>query len=59
MNWYQFKLKSGNFIIVFAKDRDAAKKKFTDVWPGNGHKVVEEGSDRNDMPEGAVEELTA
>lgn len=56
MNWYKFKLKSGNFVIVLAKLKEDAKKKFSSVW-SDPVKIIEEGDD--EMPDGAVEVLTA
>jgi len=59
MMWYLFKLKSTNFVIVLAKTRDAAKEKFKAVWPNEKAKIAEAGDDMNDMPDGAIETLTA
>jgi hypothetical protein len=48
MNWYCFKLNSGNTVVVKAAERKSAQKKFADDWPKNPTKVVESGDD--DIP---------
>lgn len=59
MMWFLFKLKSTNTVIVHAKDREAAKTKFKEVWPNEKCKIAECGDDMNDEPLGAIETLLA
>lgn len=63
MNWYCFKLNSGNSVIVKAAERKAAQKKFSDAWPKNSTKVVQSGDSDQEIPwevqAGAIEVLTA
>lgn len=63
LKWFQFNLKSGNFVIVKSTDRKLAKEKFEEVWPKNPTKVVAQGymygEGAEEVPFGAVEELAA
>lgn len=58
-NWYRFNLKSTNFVIVLAPDRVKAKETFLATWPKESARIKEEHFDMNEMPDGAVEVLTA
>ena len=55
--WYQFRLKSGNHVVVKATTRAKAKARFLQSWPDQEIKIYDFGDDLGMMPEDYVELL--